>query len=101
MAQRKRTVTLSLTDVEASRVWDVISIAIGRDTDTPERRVERFANLINGWTAAGDMFGAIPALRSARQELGDAMDEDEGPNEHDHRPGAVCIVCPDGGGRYL
>jgi len=100
MAQRKRTITLSLTDVEASRVYDVISVAIGRDTDTDQRRVERFANLVADWMADGDKHGAIPALRSAHQELADAMDESD-PNEHDHRPGAVCIVCPDGSGRYL
>jgi hypothetical protein len=100
MAQRKRTVTLSLTDVEASRVYDVISVAIGRDTDTPKERVKRFATLVDGWAADGDKYGAIPALRSAYQELGDAMDEESG-EEHDHRPGAVCIVCPDGSGRYL
>jgi hypothetical protein len=99
MAQRKRTITVSLTDVEASRVYDVISAAIGRDTDTDQRRVERFANLVADWMSDGDKYGAIPALRSAHQELSDAMDEQ--PNEHDHRPGAVCIVCPEGSGRYL
>ena len=100
MAQRKRTITVSLTDVEASRVYDVISVAIGRDTDTGHERLGRFSNLIDSWLADGDKHGAIPALRSAHQELGDAMDESD-PNEHDHRPGAVCIVCPDGSGRYL
>jgi hypothetical protein len=99
MAQRKRTITVSLTDVEASRVYDLISVAIGRDTDTDQRRVERFANLVGDWMADGDKHGAIPALRSALRELGDAMDEE--PNEHDHRPGSVCTVCPEGDGRYL
>ena len=100
MAQRKRQITFSLTDVEASRVYDVISVAIGRDTDTPKERVKRFAALVDGWITDGDKWGAIPALRMAHQELGDAMDESD-PNEHDHRPGAVCIICPDGSGRYL
>ena len=100
MAMRKRTITLSLTDVEASRVYDLLSVAIGRDTDTDKRRVERFANLISDWTDNGDKWGAIPALRMAYQELTDAMDEQE-PNGHDHRPGAVCVACPDGSGRYL
>jgi hypothetical protein len=100
MAQRKRTITVSLTDVEASRVYDVLSVAIGRDTDTGHERLARFSTLIDGWLADGDKHGAIPALRSAYNELGDAMDEAD-PNEHDHRPGAVCIVCPDGSGRYL
>jgi hypothetical protein len=100
MAQRKRTITVSLTDVEASRVYDVIGVAIGRDTDTGHERLARFSSLINGWLADGDKHGAIPALRMAYQELADAMDEESG-EEHDHRPGAVCIVCPDGSGRYL
>ena len=100
MAMRKRTITLSLTDVEASRVYDVISVAIGRDTDTGHERLGRFSTLIDGWLADGDKYGAIAALRSAHQELADAMDEESG-DEHDHRPGAVCIVCPDGSGRYL
>jgi hypothetical protein len=65
--------TLRLTDLEASRLYDLVGAAMGRGTDTGHERRERLARLIDGWLADGDKQGTEAALRSACHELADAL----------------------------
>jgi hypothetical protein len=73
MHKRITRTTARLTDLEASRLYDLIGAAIGRDTDTRDERLPRFGILIDGWLAGGDKHGAGLALRSAYHELADAL----------------------------
>ena len=77
-----RTVTVTLTDTEASRLYELLHRVFPHSdaqetASTPYSRAERVKWLLEAWEEGGDPWGNLASLRHAKSALDEAMEAEE------------------------